>query len=49
MVKVIKEELNNYIRSIAAPNTLIIIKPVKKVESSKEISYYVITRGYANG
>ena len=49
MIKVTKEELDNYIKGINTNNTLIIIKPIKKVESSKEISYYVITRGYANG
>ena len=49
MVKVVAEELDNYLRNITTPNTLIIIKPMKKLESSKEITYYAITRGYLNG
>lgn len=48
MIKV-AEELDDYLRSITTPNMLIIIKPIKKIESSKETSYYIITRGYVNG
>ncbi len=49
MIKIIAEKLDDYLRSITTSNTLIIIKPMKKVESSKAIVYYVITRGYVNG
>ena len=49
MIKIMAEKLDDYLRSITAPNTLIIIKPMKQIEASKDIAYYVISRGYVNG
>lgn len=49
MVKVAAKELSNYLKSINDSDTLIIIKPIKKIEASKETTYCVITRGRVNG
>ena len=49
MIKIMAEKLDDYLRSITAPNTLIIIKPMKQIEASKDTAYYVISRGYVNG
>lgn len=49
MIKIMAEKLDDYLRNITTPNALIIIKPMKKIEASKETAYYVISRGYVNG
>jgi hypothetical protein len=49
MIKIMAEKLDDYLRNITTPNALIIIKPMKRLESSKETAYYVISRGYVNG